>query len=195
MADIYIVDRLNAVIRKVDAVTGFVTTAAGTRGTRIQVAMEGLGRSRSCVSSNDLLLSRWSRGLLIADVQDRAHPSPGCPQRDHHHLCWHGGEGLHGRWPVGRSSQHTGERVPYDTDRRGSDLHLRAKKAIGIRRVDTNGIMSTYAGTGERGYGGDGGLALVATWGKLPKAIRCDTTTTTCWWWTPKTTRSATLTW
>ena len=33
--------------------------------------------------------------------------------------------------------------------------------------------MSTYAGTGERGYSGDGGLALAATWG-APKAIRCD---------------------
>ena len=28
-------------------------------------------------------------------------------------------------------------------------------------------------GTGERGYSGDGGLALAATWG-APKAIRCD---------------------
>jgi hypothetical protein len=33
--------------------------------------------------------------------------------------------------------------------------------------------MSTYAGTGARGYGGDGGPALAATWG-APKAIRCD---------------------
>jgi hypothetical protein len=33
--------------------------------------------------------------------------------------------------------------------------------------------MSTYAGTGERGYSGDGGSALAATWG-APKAIRCD---------------------
>jgi sugar lactone lactonase YvrE len=33
--------------------------------------------------------------------------------------------------------------------------------------------MSTYAGTGERGYSGDGGPARSATWG-APKAIRCD---------------------
>jgi len=33
--------------------------------------------------------------------------------------------------------------------------------------------MSTFAGTGEGGYGGDGGPALAATWG-APKAIRCD---------------------
>ena len=33
--------------------------------------------------------------------------------------------------------------------------------------------MSTLAGTGERGYTGDGGPAIAATWG-APKAIRCD---------------------
>ena len=29
-----------------------------------------------------------------------------------------------------------------------------------VQRVDTKGIISTVAGTGERGYGGDGGLAV-----------------------------------
>ena len=31
-----------------------------------------------------------------------------------------------------------------------------------IRRVDSNGIITTIAGTGERGYGGDGGTAVYA---------------------------------
>ena len=39
--------------------------------------------------------------------------------------------------------------------------------------VDVQGIMHTLAGTGERGYDGDGGPALAATWG-APKGIRCD---------------------
>jgi DNA-binding beta-propeller fold protein YncE len=33
--------------------------------------------------------------------------------------------------------------------------------------------MSTFAGNGERGYTGDGGPAIDATWG-APKALRCD---------------------
>ena len=33
--------------------------------------------------------------------------------------------------------------------------------------------MTTFAGTGEKGYSGDGGPALSATWNG-PKAIRCD---------------------
>src|SRR5438093_11133222 len=47
------------------------------------------------------------------------------------------------------------------------------REGNGIRKVDAHGIMSTYAGTGERGYSGDRSPALTATWG-APKAIRCD---------------------
>ena len=42
-----------------------------------------------------------------------------------------------------------------------------------MRKVGVDGIMTTLAGTGERGYGGDGGPAITATWG-APKALRCD---------------------
>ena len=55
----------------------------------------------------------------------------------------------------------------------GEHLSICEREGNGVRKVDTNGIMSTFAGTGERGYSGDGGPALAATWG-APKAIRCD---------------------
>ena len=57
-------------------------------------------------------------------------------------------------------------------DRKGN-TYIAEREGNGIRKVDINGVMSTYAGTGERGYTGDGGPALAATWG-APKAIRCD---------------------
>jgi hypothetical protein len=57
-------------------------------------------------------------------------------------------------------------------DRRGN-TYICEREGNGVRKVDVHGIMSTYAGTGERGYSGDGGVALAATWG-APKAIRCD---------------------
>ena len=53
------------------------------------------------------------------------------------------------------------------------NTYIAEREGNGIRKVDADGIMSTYAGTGERGYEGDGGSALEATWG-APKAIRCD---------------------
>ena len=64
-------------------------------------------------------------------------------------------------------------------------IYLRAE-GNGIRKVDAHGIMSTYAGTGERGYSGDRSPALTATWGApRPSAV---TTTATCWSWTLRTT-------
>ena len=53
------------------------------------------------------------------------------------------------------------------------NTYICEREGNGVRKVDVNGIMSTYAGTGGRGYTGDGGPALAATWG-APKAIRCD---------------------
>ena len=58
-------------------------------------------------------------------------------------------------------------------DNRGN-TYIAEREGNRVRRVeDANGVMSTFAGTGERGYEGDGGLAINATWG-APKAIRCD---------------------
>lgn len=42
-----------------------------------------------------------------------------------------------------------------------------------IRRIDAAGVLTTIAGTGEVGYGGDGGPALAATFNK-PHEIRFD---------------------
>jgi len=58
--DIYIVDRLNAAIRKVDAATGIITTVAGRR--------TGLQRRRQPrrlgpVAGAERLLPRWQRRL------------------------------------------------------------------------------------------------------------------------------------
>jgi hypothetical protein len=57
-------------------------------------------------------------------------------------------------------------------DRRGN-TYICEREGNGMRKVDARRIMSTFAGTGERGYSGDGGAALAATWG-APKALRCD---------------------
>ena len=57
-------------------------------------------------------------------------------------------------------------------DSRGN-TYIAEREGNGVRKVDASGVMSTVAGTGERGYTGDGGPAIAADWG-APKAIRCD---------------------
>ena len=53
------------------------------------------------------------------------------------------------------------------------NTYIAEREGNGVRKVNANGVMSTLAGTGERGYSGDGGPAITADWG-APKAIRCD---------------------
>ena len=167
--DLYIVDRLNAVIRKVDAATGLITTVAGT-GEPGSSGDGGPGPQAQLREPNDCFLDGRG-GLLIADVQDqrirRLDVRTGI-------LTTFAGTGEKARTGDGRSATAAsilGARAVC-TDRRGQ-TYICEREGNGIRRVDARGIMSTYAGTGDRGYGGDGGPALAATWG-APKAIRCD---------------------
>ena len=67
--DIYIVDRLNAVVRKVDGATGIITTFAGN-GEPGYGGDGGLGTLAQLREPNDCYLDGRG-GLLIADIQDQ----------------------------------------------------------------------------------------------------------------------------
>ena len=121
--DIYIVDRLNAVIRKVDAVTGFITTVAGT-GEPGSSGDGGPGPLAQLREPNDCFLDGRG-GLLIADVQDqrirRLDVRTGI-------ITTFAGTGEKARTGDGRSAAAAsilGARAVC-TDRRGQHLHLRA---------------------------------------------------------------------
>ncbi len=167
--DVYVVDRLNYVIRKIDAASGIITTVAGTG----EVAYGGDGRpavQAKFREPNDCFLDGRG-GLLIADVQDQrirrvdltsgiitTFAGNGAKERI--------GDGL----PATEASILGARAVCMDG---AGNTYIAEREGNGIRKVDANGIMSTLAGTGEFGYAGDGGPAAAATWGG-PKAIRCD---------------------
>ena len=167
--DVYVVDRLNYVIRKIEAATGVITTVAGTG----EPAYGGDGRPAVRAKfrePNDCFLDGRG-GLLIADVQDQrirrvdltsgiitTFAGDGAKERR--------GDGL----PATEASILGARAVCMDG---AGNTYIAEREGNGIRKVDANGIMSTLAGTGEFGYAGDGGPAFIATWGG-PKAIRCD---------------------
>src|SRR5207248_9085571 len=66
--DLFIVDRLNAVVRKVDGRTGAIRTVAGT-GKRGYSGDGGKGTAAMLDEPNDCCLD-GKGGLLIADVRD-----------------------------------------------------------------------------------------------------------------------------
>ena len=172
--DVYVVDRLNYAIRKIDAATGIISTVAGT-GEPGYGGDVGPGTEAQFREPNDCFIDRRAgdgrSGLLIADVQDQrirrldlasgiitTFAGNGEKQR--------GGDGL----PATEASILGARAVCMDG---AGNTYIAEREGNGVRKVDANGIMSTLAGTGEFGYGGDGGPAFIATWGG-PKALRCD---------------------
>ena len=157
--DIYIVDRLNAAVRKVEAATGIIATVAGTCEPGYS-ADGGPGHQAQLREPNDCFLD-GKGGLLIADIQDQR-----VRRLDLHTgiittFAGNGekvraGDGL----PAAQASIFGARAVCMD--HRGN-TYICEREGNGIRKVDSSGIMSTFAGTGERGYTGDGGPALAAT--------------------------------
>ncbi len=167
--NIYIVDRLNAVIRKVDSASGIISTIAGT-GEPGSGGDGGPGVAAKLREPNDCCLDGHG-GLLIADVQDQRIRRLDLITGIITTVAGNGekvraGDGL----PATEASLFGARAVCVDS--RGN-MYICEREGNGLRKVDSTGIMSTFAGTGERGYSGDGAPALAATWG-APKALRCD---------------------
>jgi sugar lactone lactonase YvrE len=168
--NLYIVDRLNAVIRRLDAATGVITTIAGT-GEPGYSGDGGPGTLAQLHEPNDCFLDGRG-GLLIADVQDqrirRLELATGM-------ITTFAGSGEGARTGDGRPATEAGifGARAVCMDHLGN-TYICERGGNGLRKVDAHGIITTFAGTGERGYSGDGGPALAATWG-APKALRCDT--------------------
>jgi hypothetical protein len=167
--DIYSVDRLNSVVRKVDKSTGIITTVAGT-GEFGYSGDGGKGIEAMLKEPNDCFLD-GSGGLLIADIQDQRIRILNLATGIIDTFAGNGEKERTGDGKPATEASIFGARAVCN-DKKGN-TYICEREGNGVRRVDSDGIMHTYAGTGERGYSGDGGQALDATWGS-PKAIRCD---------------------
>ncbi len=168
--NIYIVDRLNAAVRRVDGATGVITTVAGT-GEPGYSGDGGPGSQAQMREPNDCFLDGRG-GLLIADIQDQRLRRLDLASGIIDTFAGNGekvrgGDGM----PASQASILGARAVCMDGH---GNTYIAEREGNGVRMVTAGGIMSTVAGAaGERGYTGDGGAALAATWG-APKAIRCD---------------------
>ena len=168
--NIYIVDRLNAAIRRVDSSTGIITTVAGT-GEPGYSGDGGPGNQAQMREPNDCFLDGRG-GLLIADIQDqrirRLDVTTGV-------IDTFAGNGEKVRsgdgQPAPQASIFGARAVCMDP---AGNTYIAEREGNGVRIVSAEGIMGTLAG-GDcgRGYSGDGGPALTSTWNG-PKGIRCD---------------------
>jgi hypothetical protein len=168
--NLYVVDRLNAVIRKIDA-AGIVTTIAGN-GAKGSSGDGGPGIKAQMVEPNDCFLD-GKGGLLIADVGDgrirRLDLESGI-------ISTFAGIGKvknkeRGDGGPANKAVITGARAVC-VDGQGN-VYVCEREGNSIRKIDPTGVITTIAGTGKAGYAGDGGDAKKATF-KGPKGIRAD---------------------
>jgi sugar lactone lactonase YvrE len=171
--DLYIADRLNARIRKVEAKTGIVTTVAGT-GKKEYSGDGGPGDRAGLVEPNDCCLD-GKGGLLIADVGDwrirRLDLKTGT-------ITTFAGTGRKkGKLTAadlgdGRAATkaiiHGARAVCVDGK---GNTYICQREGHSIRKVDNKGAITLLAGTGQAGNV-DGAAAKAQFRG--PKAIRCD---------------------
>ena len=171
--DLYVVDRLNAVIRRVNGTSGVVTTVAGN-GIKGYSGDGGKATDAMLREPNDCCLD-GKGGLLIADVADwrirRLDLKTGI-------ISTFAGIGK-ATGKIDRAK--IGDGGPADkavivgaravcVDGKGN-TYICEREGNAIRQVDEKGVITTIAGTGAKGA--LDGPALKATFNG-PKALRCD---------------------
>jgi DNA-binding beta-propeller fold protein YncE len=170
-ANVYIADRHNHCVRRVEGASGMITTLAGNGATGF--SGDGGPASRAgMVEPNGLALDPAHGRLFIADVAD-------------HRVCvvdlatggistfagtgeaQHSGDG----GPATAAGVFGARAVKVATD---GTVYILERQGSTLRAVDPRtGIITTRAGTGARGYSGDGGSARDAVF-DAPKEFALD---------------------
>ncbi len=169
--NLFFADRLNRRIRRIDAKTNAIATVAGN-GSMVDSGDGGPGPSAGIVEPNGVALSRDERTLFIADVAgnriraldllgNRITTFAGTGRRRH--------DGDGGR--ADRASIAGARAVDVGPD---GSVYILEREGNSLRVVSTqSGMITTIAGTGPKGYSGDGGPAASATFNG-PKELAID---------------------
>jgi DNA-binding beta-propeller fold protein YncE len=168
--NLYIVDRLNACIRMVEAATGLIRTIAGT-GHPGYSGDGGPAFQAQLQEPNDIVLDGHGRAF-IADVRDHRVRVVDLASRVMTTFAGTGEAGSGGDGePASRAPLWGPRALAFSST---GDLYICLRNDHKVRKVDRQtGLIQTIAGTGEQGYTGDQGPALRATFNG-PKEIAVD---------------------
>ena len=169
--NIYVADRHNHCVRRIDGGSGIVTTFAGD-GSSGFGGDDGPASRAGMVEPNGLAVDPAQKRLYIADVADHrvrvvdltsggimTFAGTGEPE--------HSGDG----GPASAAGIYGARAVKVAADR---TVYILERQGSTLRAVDPHsGIIATIAGTGERAYGGDDGPALAASF-NAPKELAID---------------------
>ncbi len=169
--NLFIADRLNRRVRRVDAVSGIITTLAGT-GEAAYSGDGGPAIRAGLAEPNGLAFDAAQRHLYITDVAD------------HRVRVVDLAAGTIATFAGTGKAEHGGDDGPAAAAgifgaravKLGADgtVYILERQGSSLRAVDAaTGIIKTIAGTMGRGYSGDGGPALAAVF-DAPKEMAID---------------------
>jgi sugar lactone lactonase YvrE len=170
LGNLYLADRLNRRVRKVDAQSGMITTVAGDGSAKFS-GDGGPAIGAGLVEPNGVALDQKGR-LLIADVADhrvrvvdlatgRISTFAGDGRGAH---AGDGGPATSASIFGARAVEVRADGTVFILERQGNSLRAVSPET---------GIITAFAGTGAKGYSGDGGPALAATFNG-PKELAVD---------------------
>ncbi|MCY4367570.1 MAG: hypothetical protein OXE17_15300 [Chloroflexi bacterium] len=158
--DIYFAQRFDPAVRKIDGRTGLISTIAGTG----QFGYSGDGGPATeamLKEPNDLFLDGQG-GLLIADIQDQRIRRVDLATGIITTLAGTGEKSRAGEGSPATQASLMGPRA-ICMDHFGN-TYIAEREGNGIRRISTDGTLTTIAGANATfGYSGDGGPAFAAT--------------------------------
>jgi DNA-binding beta-propeller fold protein YncE len=165
---VFFADRLNRRVRVIDT-AGIVLTLAGD-GLGVYSGDGGPASGAGLVEPNGLALSPDQSRLLIADVAGHRVRVVDLTSGTIETFggtgeAWHGGDG----GPAAEAAVFGARAVAFAPD---GALYVMERQGSCIRRV-RDGVIETVAGTGARGYSGDGGDARSAVF-DAPKEMAVD---------------------
>jgi len=169
--NLYVADRLNQRVRRVDGRTGVISTFSGS-GAKEYSGDGGKAALAGLVEPNGVALDCDKKILFVTDVADnrvRAIDlrSGVISTAAGTGVAEHSGDG----GPAAKAGVFGARAVAVGAD---GAVYVLERQGSTLRRIDpVSGIISTIAGTGGHGYAGDGGPARAAVFDR-PKEMAID---------------------
>jgi len=167
--NLYFVEMRNHIVRRVDAADGTITTVAGT-GEHGFNAEEGVATSVLLSHPHSIALDDQDN-LYIADIGNHRIRRVDLQRGVLETIAGTGEKEMPRHLQTARGNPIVGPRALF-VDGRTMWIALREGHSVWKLDLDT-GLLSHVAGTGEKGYSGDGGAALEAMFNG-PKGIAVD---------------------
>jgi sugar lactone lactonase YvrE len=155
--NLYIADTSNNVIREVQASTGIISTVAGT-GIYGYNGDGGPATNAYLRSPYGVAVDR-AGNLFIADTTNHRIREVNALTQTIQTVAGNGTAGFSGDGPATQNSLSSPNGVTVDAN---GNLFIADTNNVALRWVDSAGNMTTFAGNGNYGFSGDGGLAINA---------------------------------